>query len=78
MEGNAKIYLISKNSTIVHFATCNDNLKLTISNIPKGDYDLLIYIFSNNNLIAKSSKLPLSFSYFTKIKVQYLKFDYIK
>ena len=78
IKGDAKIYLISKNSTITHFATCNGNLKLKILNIPKGDYNLLVCVFSNNNLIAKSLKIPLSFSYFTKIKVQYRKFDYIK
>ncbi len=75
---DSKIFLISKSSTITHFVNSSGVLNTSISKIPKGKYDLLVLLYSNNKLVAKSIKIPLEFSYFTKIKVKYLKFDYIK
>ncbi len=75
---NVKILLYTKNSTITYFSeTKNKFLDVHIEKIPKGDYNLMVLLYSDDSIVAHTLPIPIKLSYFTRIKVNYLKFDYI-
>ncbi len=74
----SEIFLISNNSTITFFKDSAKVLNFTISNLSSGKYYLKVLLFKNDKVFARSNPVPFNLSYFTKVKVSYLKFDYIK
>jgi hypothetical protein len=74
----SEILLVSDNSTVTLFKDPVKTLNFTISNLSSGKYYLKILLFRDDRIFAESKPVPFTLSYFTKVKVNYLKFDYIK